>query len=110
MHRRYLKAIGYGCVVGVLTALASIAYALHRSFFPTPFNRSLDWVIFPLCPPVLLGYVPMPHLTKFFTLTMFEILVVILNAAIYSILFVIITLMLRKTRQQRNQNEVANEI
>ena len=108
MQRQYFKAIGYGSLTGGLTAFASIAYVLHRSSFPTPFNQPLDWIVFPLCPFVLVGYLQMPHLIRFVSIRTFEMLLVILNAALYSTLFVIIhsAISAKHEAKSRLQNEI----
>jgi hypothetical protein len=105
MQRQYLKAMVYGCLTGSLIAAASLAYVMHRSLFPNPFSQPLDWIAFPLCPIVLLGYVHMPHVMRLITLTTFEALVIVINAALYSIFFIVITSLLRKARRTRNEIE-----
>jgi hypothetical protein len=52
----------------------------------------------------------MPYLIRFITIRTFETLVIISNAALYSIIFVVITSLLRKTRRTRYEIEVTDGI
>lgn len=96
--RPHARAMICGCLIGSLVAVAAIAHVMHRPLFPTPFNLPLDWITFPLCPLVLLGWVPMPHKPEFFTFNVFTSFVIVMNAALYSATFAVLSMIAERVR------------